>query len=481
MKILEEQICQIALRSPDKIAVIAGNLNVSYKELWRHVLKSAFYFKQILKLEQGSRVLLSADKNIELIYSYLGAHLAGMVCVPVDPEINDLRLERILSSALPDYCFGNLRNFKKTLPFPTLEVIEAHDPIEFPFPSLEAIADLLYTTGTTGMPKGVALSFRNLSAAANNINSFIKNTSEDIELLALPISHSFGLGRLRCVLSVGGTLVLLGSFASMKKFYGEMERCKVTGFGMVPASWAYLKKMSGRKIADFAKQLQYVEIGSAFMSVEEKKCLMDLLPATRICMHYGLTEASRSTFIEFHKDRAYLESVGRPSPGVEIKVFSDQGKEVPEGEEGELCVKGDHVCHSYWNTTEAIFRNDFNGIYFKTGDWGYIRNGYVYLKSRKKEMINVGGKKVSPIEVEEVLNQIGGVEESVCVGMADPGNVLGEVVKAFVVVSDENLSDTSICSYVQSKLENYKVPVCIERIKEIPKTPSGKIQRLLLK
>ena len=140
MKILEEQICQIALRSPDKIAVIAGNLNVSYKELWRHVLKSAFYFKQILKLEQGSRVLLSADKNIEFIYSYLGAHLAGMVCVPVDPEINDLRLERILSSALPDYCFGNLRNFKETLPFPTLEVIEAHDPIEFPFPSLEAIA-----------------------------------------------------------------------------------------------------------------------------------------------------------------------------------------------------------------------------------------------------------------------------------------------------------------------------------------------------
>ncbi|MBS1447337.1 MAG: long-chain fatty acid--CoA ligase, partial [Odoribacter sp.] len=131
--------------------------------------------------------------------------------------------------------------------------------------------------------------------------------------------------------------------------------------------------------------------------------------------------------------------------------------------------------------TEAIFRNDFNGIYFKTVDWGYIRNGYVYLKSRKKEMINVGGKKVSPIEVEEVLNQIGVVEESVCVGMADPGNVLGEVVKAFVVVSDENLSDTSICSYVQSKLENYKVPVCIERIKEIPKTPSGKIQRLLLK
>ncbi len=159
MKILEEQICQIALRSPDKIAVIAGNLNVSYKELWRHVLKSAFYFKQILKLEQGSRVLLSADKNIEFIYSYLGAHLAGMVCVPVDPKLMTCvwkgyypLLYRIIVLEIS----GILR---KTLPFPTLEVIEAHDPIEFPFPSLEAIADLLYTTGTTGMPKGSSFVF----------------------------------------------------------------------------------------------------------------------------------------------------------------------------------------------------------------------------------------------------------------------------------------------------------------------------------
>ena len=479
MRSLEEQICQIALRSPEKIAIIAGDIRISYKALWGNVLKAAFYFKQILRLKRGSRVLLSADKNVDFIYNYLGAHLAGMVCVPVDSEINGLRLERILASALPDCCFGNIRNFEKTYPFPALDSIKICDSVEFP--DLENIADLLYTTGTTGMPKGVALSFRNLSAAAKNINSFIKNTSEDVELLALPISHSFGLGRLRCVLSAGGTLALLGSFASMKKFYGEMERCKITGFGMVPASWAYLKKMSGWKIADFAGQLRYIEIGSAFMSLDDKRLLMDLLPNTRICMHYGLTEASRSTFIEFHKDREHLESVGKPAPHVDIKIFSDEGNEMPEGEEGELCVKGKHVCCSYWNVDASVFRNDFNGEYFKTGDWGYISEGYVYLKSRKKEMINVGGKKVSPIEVEEILNQIGGIEESVCVGMKDPGNVLGEVVKAFVVVTNENLSDSSILSYVQSRLENYKVPVCIERIKEIPKTSSGKIQRLLLK
>ncbi|MEG0890839.1 MAG: class I adenylate-forming enzyme family protein [Bacteroidales bacterium] len=481
MKSIEEQIYQIALKTPNKTAVISGDLFVSYKELWKRINQSAIYFTKVLNLERGSRIVLSAGKSIDFVYHYMGAHLAGMICVPIDPETNHLRFERILSSASPNYCIGNIKCYQEASPFPSLEQIEVPESNQFSFPDIHDVADILYTTGTTGQPKGVTLSYRSLSAAANNINSFIGNTYNDIELLALPISHSFGLGRLRCVLSGGGTLVLLGSFASMKKFYGEMERCKVTGFGMVPASWAYLKKMSGKKIGEFAEQINYIEIGSAFMPHEEKKFLMELFPHTRICMHYGLTEASRSAFMEFHSDREYLNSIGRPSPNVDIRIFSEDGFVLEEGEEGELCVKGDHVCHSYWNVSEDEFQRDFHGAYFKTGDWGYIKNNYIYLKSRKKEIINVGGKKVSPVEVEEVLNQIEGIEESVCIGVQDPANVLGEIVKAFVVITNEALQDKEIFAYVQARLENYKVPVLIERIKEIPKTSSGKIQRLLLK
>ena len=159
------------------------------------------------------------------------------------------------------------------------------------------------------MPKGVVLSYSNQLSAANNINTFIGNTSEDVELLALPISHSFGLGRLRCVLAKGATLVLLGSFASMKRFFGEIERCRVTGFGMVPASWAYIAKMSVDRIARYASQLRYIEIGSAFMPKTEKERLMRLLPDTKICMHYGFDRSFEKRFYRFSiPDMEHLDS-----------------------------------------------------------------------------------------------------------------------------------------------------------------------------
>ena len=209
---------------------------------------------------------------------------------------------------------------------------------------------------------------------------------------------------------------------------------------------------------------------------------MELLPKTRICMHYGLTEASRSAFMEFHAEADNLMTAGQASPGVEIGIFSQEGKRLDIGEEGEVCVKGDHVCCNYWNETPERFANDFYDGYFRTGDAGTMNeNGYIYLKSRIKEMINVGGKKVSPMEVEDILNTIPGIEESACVGIPDPGGVMGEVVKAYIVCNDEKLTDKEIIAQLMPKLELYKLPVQIERIKEIPKTSSGKIQRLKLK
>ena len=250
---------------------------------------------------------------------------------------------------------------------------------------------------------------------------------------------------------------------------------------MVPASWTYIKKISGNKISDFAFQIKYIEIGSASMSLEDKKILMKLLPNTRICMHYGLTEASRSTFLEFHSDKIHINSIGKPSPNVDLKIFDEQGNEVQDTIEGEICIKGLHVCSNYWDESKLEFAKNFNNKYFKTGDWGYKeKDGYIYLKSRKKEIINIGGKKVSPIEIEEVLNTVPGIKESVCIGIPDPNHVLGEVVKAFVI-SENEITFSYIIKELRNKLESYKIPISIERIDVIPKTSSGKIQRLLLK
>ena len=217
------------------------------------------------------------------------------------------------------------------------------------------------------------------------------------------------------------------------------------------------------------------------MPIEDKQLLMELLPNTRICMHYGSTEASRSAFMEFHTYKNNLLSAGLASPNCDIKIFSSEGKPLPLGEEGEVCVKGEHVTSSYWNQTPELFASDFYNGYFRTGDCATMdADGNIYLKSRIKEMINVGGKKVAPMEVEDILNTISGVKESACIGIPDPGLVFGEVVKAFVV-ADDSLSNEDIMEQLRPKLEVYKLPVEIERINEIPKTSSGKIQRLSLK
>ena len=476
--VIEEVIYHHVVTSPDKIAIISGEVTVSYKQLWKKIKQAAAFFVS-KNIKKGDRIIVSASKNIDFIYTYFGAHLCGIICVPIDPETNSVRLKRIVDCASPILIIGELRHKEGYEILPFAEV-KSDERIDLIFPQEHDLADLLFTTGTTGLPKGVVLSYLNQLSAAENINTFIGNGSDDIELLALPISHSFGLGRLRCVLAKGATLVLLGSFASMKKFYVEMERCKVTGFGMVPASWAYIVKMSGDKLSQYASQLRYIEIGSAFMPISEKKRLMKLLPDTRICMHYGLTEASRSTFLSFHEDKLRLDSVGKPSPNTEIEAFDESGNLLPVGTEGELCVKGRHVCSGYWEVSKSLFETDFYKGYFKTGDWGYIdQSGYVYLKSRKKEIINVGGKKVSPIEVEEALNTISGIRESACIGVQD--DVMGEVVKAFIVGSLTVDDDENIKKKMMSLVENYKVPVFLEHIDDIPKTTSGKIQRLLLK
>ena len=480
MKSIEEQILSRAQASPDKIALIAGETEVTYTQLWDYCLKAAAKLKYDFHLQKGDRVILSAAGNLEFVYVYLGVHIAGGICVPIDPDTNQTRFEYIEKSTQPLCVIGTLYNVNRTT-IQFAEIIDGTETLSFSTPDMNQIADVLFTTGTTGAPKGVALSYLNLAAAARNINSYIKNTKDDVELLALPVSHSFGLGRLRCSLSIGATVVMLGTFANVKRFFGEMKRCHVTIFGMVPASWGFIKKMSGKYIGKFAEQLKFIEIGSSFMPIEDKQLLMELLPNTRICMHYGSTEASRSAFMEFHEYSDNLLSAGHASPFTDIRIYSPEGKPLPSGEEGEVCVKGEHVTCSYWNETPERFDSDFYDGYFRTGDCATMdADGNIYLKSRIKEMINVGGKKVAPMEVEDILNTVPGIKESACIGIPDPGIVLGEVVKAFVV-ADEGLTDDEILNQLRPQLEVYKLPVAIERIDAIPKTSSGKIQRLSLK
>jgi long-chain acyl-CoA synthetase len=260
-----------------------------------------------------------------------------------------------------------------------------------------------------------------------------------------------------------------------------MEQEHVTGFGMVPAVWQYIKRLSGTRIGKFAHQLRYIEVGSAALPIQDKRLLMELFPTTRLCVHYGLTEASRALFTELHADADCLTTIGRPvSSWVEVCIMDEDGNPMPNGEDGELCVKGNMVTHSYFlqrDNQEAFFDD-----WFRTGDWGHRdSDGRFYLTGRKKELINVGGEKVSPATIEEAIRSLG-VADCACVAIPDPNGILGEVPKAFLLNNGgKQPAIEDIKRQLALLLPAHEIPAEWEWIDQIPRSASGKIQRLKLK
>lgn len=467
---LLQTILEHSQKTPNKTSVIAGDLIVSYSQLVENTRKAATLLSDI-GVTTNSRIILSAHKDIEYIYFYLAAHLIGAVNVIIDAESNIDRIRYIEDAIQPVCCFGYKSEQIQSYLYTELNIekaIQYDIATEIPNLSPNSTSEILFTTGTTGTPKGVCLSYQNIYSSACNINEFIKNTYNDVEILALPICHSFGMGRIRCNLIKGATIILLGNFANVRLFLKTIEKYHVTGFGVVPAAWAYIRKISGRRIEKYSSQIRYIEIGSASMPLEIKKEMLQIFPNTRICMHYGLTEASRSTFIEFH-DIEHLDSIGKPVCNmVDVKII-----------DGEICVKGNMVMSKYLEQKDNT--SAFHGEYFRTGDCGYLsEDGYIYLLGREKEMINVGGKKVSPMEVEEAICSVG-VGDCVCVSMKDTTGIMGELVKCYILKDSTLLNFEEIAEKVSNKLEIYKRPSVYEWIEKIPMTSSGKKQRINLK
>lgn len=462
-----------------KTAIIMNGQEVTYGQLGSNIRKAAAVLK-CMGMHAGDRIILSAHKDVEYIYLYLGAHILGVTNVIVDAESNEDRLHYIENKVQPFCCFGYQSSQFQSKLFSELQLEEAEELLasDETF-SQSDIAEILFTTGTTGAPKGVCLSYYNIFSSASNINEFIGNQADDIELLGLPICHSFGMGRIRCTLINGATIMILGNFANVRAFLKAIEQYHITGFGIVPAAWAYIRKMSGTRIAKYADQIHYIEIGSAAMPIDTKKEMLEMFPNTRICMHYGLTEASRNCFHEFHNIE-HMDSIGKPvCDKVDVKIFDENGTEVATGEKGELCVKGNMVLTRYLEESDT--KNAFFGEYFRTGDCGYkTEEGYIYLLGREKELINVGGKKVSPMEVEDAIMALG-VGDCVCVPMKDEAGIMDELVFCYVLKDSTTLTFEEIAEQLSGKLEHYKLPVAYDWIDKIPMTASGKKQRTQVK
>ena len=194
-------------------------------------------------------------------------------------------------------------------------------------------------------------------------------------------------------------------------------------------------------------------------------------------MHYGLTEASRATFIDFHKDRAHLESVGKSAgERVDIRILASDGKEVAVGETGEICIKGGMVTAGYLDSAQT--EEGFYNGYFRTGDGGDMdEEGYLYLEDRIKEIINVGGNLVSPAEIEEEVKKISGAE-SVCMAAADPDGILGEVPRLLILGDTLTIDIEELRKRLRERIEGYKYPRFFEIVDSLPVTANGKKKRI---
>jgi long-chain acyl-CoA synthetase len=456
-----------------RLALAFGTTGVTYAELWGRVQLAA----ELLRaqgVDAGDRVLLAAAREPEFLYTYFACHLLRAIAVPYDRDIAPPRFQNIAELVRPRIIVAN------SLAATGLNHGAAPPRgDEFAEPDPEQPADILLTSGTTGKPKGVVLTHRNILAAARNINQFIGNSAEDREALALPPSHSFGLGRVRCQILAGGTLILTSGFQFPKQLFEAMRSWKATGFSFVPAAWAVLTRLTGDTLAQFSPALRYIEIGSAPMPKPEKERLMRLFPRTRICMHYGLTEASRSAFMEFHESRDRLDSIGRPTPNVEIRIVDDEGRELGPRRIGNIQVRGEHVMRGYWacDSSERL-----KGGWLGSGDLGYRdEQGYLYVRGREDDVINIGGRKVHPTEIEQALLGHERIADAVCVGAPDP--ITGEAVRAFVVAkrgSAELPSAEALAEFLRARIEQYKIPLAFEWVASIPTNASGKIERKAL-
>jgi len=488
------RIAAHARLAPDHPAIIADDGTLTYGALSRAVAEGARWLAA--RLPPGARVALALDNRRELAVLLHAVPLAGLVAVPLDHATSARRLALVRADCDPSLLFATrasaarLASGANGLEVVIVDAVDAPrwltgrgepNPPAPSVPSPGDVAAILYTTGTTGAPKGVTLEHRALDAAVAILDRVMGIGAWAIEATPLPLCHSFGFGRLRAVLAAGGTLVLARGLTAPARLLDAMRTHGANGLSSVPAGLAILLDHYREPFTMALRALRYLEIGSAAMRPSHLRTLVELCPDARIYVHYGLTEASRSAFLELPADLDALGSAGRPSPTVEIAVGSPHAP-VTTGCVGAIHVRSPAVMREYWGRPEETQAALVDG-WLDTGDLGRLDPaGRLYLAGRASEVVNVGGLKVVPLEVEAVLDELPGVRESAVVGVEAPDSpALVRLVAHLVCDPALPFSDDVARAFCLERLEPWKVPVEFVRRDALPKSASGKVLRRALR
>lgn len=500
MNILQELSEIVNKRSSDYAYIFEGE-QVTYRQLHEEIKKFALGL-QHLGVQKGDHIALILDNSPEFIIGLYGAWRAGAVVIPINPSFTKEELAYILqngdvkyllifqsliptiqkiSSTIPTLEFTiicNVTNENLQIPkMKTMSEIYGNRVKEFNKVDIqnEDVAIILYTSGTTGRPKGVMLTHSNLYCNAMDVSTFLRYTEKDTIIATLPMFHVFCLTVvINATLMSGATIAILSKFSPNHVF--QMVRdYGATIFAGVPTMYNYLYQYPEGKQEDFASIRLCISGGSSLPvalleKFEEKFHVI-------ISEGYGLSETSPVTCFNPLDRPRKAGTVGSNIVNVENKIVNEVGEEVPSGETGELIVRGPHVMKGYYKMPKETAKVLKDGWLY-TGDIARRdEDGYFSIVDRKKEIIIVGGYNVYPREVEEVLHRHDSIVEAAVIGIKDEG--LDEKVKAYVVVN-KIIGEDELMAYCREFLVKYKVPTIIEFIDELPKNGTGKISKLKL-
>jgi long-chain acyl-CoA synthetase len=507
----ERFLTDSALRRPNHVALVCGEQRTTYAELQAEATGFAAALVQRAALVAGERCVVFMENRRETAVGIFGTLAAGGVFSVINPTTKSDKLAYVLN----DCEAAVLVTQASLLPVaraaaqatPGLRAIVVADAgADLALESRETayadflaghaafgdaprgididLAMLVYTSGSTGEPKGVMMTHRNICHAAESITQYLRSSDDDIVLSVLPLAFDYGLYQLLMSVKVGGTLVLEKSFAFPQKILPLLASERVTGFPLVPTMAALVVQLRNFK-PEWATSVRYLTNTAAALPPAHIATLQALFPAARVYSMYGMTESKRCTWLPPDELARRPDSVGIAIPNTEVWVADDDGAPLPRGTVGELVVRGGHVMQGYWRKPEATERTLRPGRYpwervLHTGDLFRMDDeGFLYFVGRKDDIIKSRGEKVSPKEVENVLYALPGVREAALVGV--PDEIVGRALKAILVLDDGvELSPRDVIAHCSARLEDYLVPRLVEFRSGLPKTNTGKIRRSVL-
>jgi len=463
------------MANPDKIAIVDDNSKLTYHELNQKVISFSSFLN---KFPQNSIISLLFDNTIESVIAYLGIINSGCIGHLIPTRISQSNLVQQISSAKSKLVLSSNKNFSK------ISEIESNNIEKLRFSEIEKTSSdvrnprssdyayLIYTSGTTSSPKGVPVTHSSCVFTTGNIVETLQYSKDDVNVLPLPLSHSFGLGCLHTSLFVGSTLILQKT-TDVSEILSSIKNYNANTLAAIPSTLSKMTSGGFEESLNMLSDLRLIITNSTFFPPETIKKLKKILKKGKVATYYGLTEASRSTFMIFDDDEK-IESVGKPCKGTSLKIVSNN----EESSIGEIWIRGHNVIEKYWD--EEHTKANLSDGWLKTGDLGKIENKFLYILGRIDDLINISGEKVYPQEIERVVKVLSGIDDVVAVPMRHES--FGQVVKLFVKKSvNSNISKTEILAYCIKNLERFKVPAKIEFVEDFPRTDYGKIKRFMLK